>query len=332
MKILIFGFTYYNYSKSMYEAIKSLGYDVKLIYDPLNYEKDNLNLVKKEVFDYAPDIFINFCGNYGHDVIDKTLLNNLREVVKIYIAADKLSRFSHIEQHIDMYDYVYVFEPSDKNILEKQYSNVKINIMEVGADEKIYASNLNTVLKEYDIVFAGGFDSKRLEFFEHIAKYSYNNSLKMALYGSFWKNKNLITTLFYKTIFKYRYPYIYKYAINESLNPEELSNLYKKTRICINCHIGIHEGLNFRVFEIMGNNNFCLCDYKEISKKYGLLDGVNIAFYKSTKDCIEKIEYYLQNEQKRKDISLCGGEYVRTNYLMRHVMNRIFMKVLNKSN
>ena len=81
--------------------------------------------------------------------------------------------------------------------------------------------------------------------------------------------------------------------------------------------------MNYRVFEIMANNNFELCDEREQAEEFGLVDGCNIAFYKDANECIEKIAFYLSNENMRKEIASNGGELVRTKFTTGVLMKKL---------
>ena len=96
-KILVFGEKYFNYTDSTAEALRKLGYEVKIVYMPvinkiklgiLNYLKYKINkekfiknfiLSEQEILiniinDYKPNKFLSINGNFYYEYINKRIL------------------------------------------------------------------------------------------------------------------------------------------------------------------------------------------------------------------------------------------------------------------
>ena len=86
-----------------------------------------------------------------------------------------------------------------------------------------------------------------------------------------------------------------------------------------------------RPFEITGSDGLCITGEADDTESY-FVPGKEIIIYKDTKDLIEKIKYYLEREDERKEIQ--RGGYRRSlrdhSYVVR--LNEIFKELdLNES-
>lgn len=317
---------YYNYTNSIRVALEALGHNVLMsLDDGLGGKSETLKKEKHKMINFKPDVFINFCGNYKYNLIDADFLNNILGK-KVLMYADAIKFVGDVEQNIPIYDKVYVFEPSDIELLKEKYS-IDAMISYASVAEEIFCKNYKDIQPIYDLSFVGFMTDERLCFFEKVAKYANENNLKMVVFGHFWHNKHWWQPFFAKRRFAKKYPNLVKYAQNRYIQPEEAAFLYKRTKICLNKHIDRHQGMGSRTFEIMANDNFCLCDERIQAKEYGLIDDRNIVFYKDVGDCIKKIEYYLANDNVREKIATNGGELVRKKYTTRAIMQNLLEEI-----
>ena len=75
--------------------------------------------------------------------------------------------------------------------------------------------------------------------------------------------------------------------------------VYKNSKINLNMSLrSIKSGIPLRAFDIMGAGGFLLSNYQ--TDFFDLfIPGDDFAFYDSQKDLLDKLHYYLQNEQER---------------------------------
>lgn len=324
MKIAIFGMKYYNYTESISYALQQLGHNVLMAE---NNERNRKNLEQKEqLVKFKPDLFINFCGNYFEDTIDEEFLKKLSSCKKILMYADSISFVGKVEQHFSLYDKIFVFEPSDVVLMKNKY-NIDALVSTASVAEEIHCQNYGDVEKIYDISFVGVMTEERIEFFDEIAEFAYNNGYKMICYGHFWHDKHWWQSFFSKRKFARKHPFLSKFAVNKYLEPKDAALMYKKSKICLNKHINRHQGLNYRTFEIMANENFILCDERIQANDYGLVNGNNIIFYKNADDCKSKIKYYLEHKSEREKIALNGSVLIKNNYTTRKAMEKILKSI-----
>lgn len=328
MRIAIFGIRLFNYTRSMCYALEKLGHEVLMIE---NSESDDKKLLEKKskIKNFRPNLFINFCGNYVKNIIDSEFLKSLDMCKKISVYADSISFVGSVEQNFYLYDKVFVFELEDVEFLKNRY-NIDALLSIASVAEEIHCKDYGEVEKIYDISFVGAMTEERMEFFDEIAKFAYCHGYKFVWYGHFWHDRHWWQRIFSKRKFAKKHPYLVNFVVNRYIEPQDAALLYQKTRICLNKHISRHKALNSRTFEIMGNGSFVLCDEREQAHDLGLVDGINIAFYKDVNDCKTKIKYYLDNSIQREQIALNGAELVRNKYTTKEVMKRMLEIILKK--
>lgn len=148
----------------------------------------------------------------------------------------------------------------------------------------------------------------------------------MALYGEFWNNSHWLVSKTGALKFRKNHPELYPFVHNQRLSPAEASALYRKTRINLNIHHpDSRTGANPRTFEILGNNNFELCDARDFSCT-SLVPGQHLAVYHDVGELEELLVYYLEHDKERIQIAKNGGEVVRNQYMFSHVIARVLSK------
>ena len=72
----------------------------------------------------------------------------------------------------------------------------------------------------------------------------------------------------------------------------------------------IQTGLSLRVFDILGCGGFLLTNYQEELPEYYEI-GKDVEVFSSGEELVEKADYYLSHEEKRKKIAENGYEKTR---------------------
>ena len=87
-----------------------------------------------------------------------------------------------------------------------------------------------------------------------------------------------------------------------------------------------------RIFEAMACGKMVLTDRLDESKKLHTLfeEGKEIVFYDDMVDCINKINYYANNEEKREEIAFNGKNTVSTNHTQVQRVDAILNEFLNR--
>ena len=295
-------------------------------------KRRSLRKCKKELLDsletLKPDVILSINGNSYYEFINEEILSKAKDIgtksISLYL--DTIKRFENIEQNLKHFDYIYSFEPNDTEWAKDKYG-VEVKYLPIGVAEELYCNNTEIVNEIYDISFVGNSTENRLEVLNKIAEYCDANNKKMIVYGHYWHNKHWWQESSAKKKFAKKYPKLVKYVRNEFLYGKDVAKLYLQSKICLNVHISLHKGINPRTFEVLGNGNFELCDYRSDAKEFGLVDKENIAMFTDAEDCVRQIEYYLNNEAERKAIGKRGKETVKDKYTMTKLLSGVLEEI-----
>ena len=230
-----------------------------------------------------------------------------------------------LKNHIYLYSKIYSFEIND--ILQlKEYYSIEGVYLPLFAGPEFYASPRTSEDKQdIDIFFIGTIAGiqKRLDILEAAAKLAYEKNYKMLVLGRIWHNHHWYQRIIGKWKFKRRYPYLSKYVENKVLVPRDVIEYYKRTKINLNIHIEGHTCYNCRTFEVMANNNFLLTDRQNVCD-LKLEEGKHFDCYSNTRELVDKIQYYMNNDNKRNHIANEGGELIREDYNLINALKIIF--------
>lgn len=351
MNMVVIGIDYFHYSKSFTNAFNDLGcnatfiplpiFDKKALSlkDYLNYKKnrahyknvfirDKVECIIKRLENELPDIVFFINVNFLHEYINVSDLLELKRLNIMTIACylDSIKRCENIPQHFGEYSRIYVFEKNDIEYMRIKYGITPL-YMPIGVAEEVYSVNKKKKYK-YDICFVGNSSNNRLTILEQVAHYAFVNDLRFIVYGSFWEESCFIKTLIEKIKFRIRFKYLYKYITNRSISPQEVAELYAQSKISLNIHIPIHNGVNPRTFEILANGNFELCDDRTDLAEFGLVDGVHLACFNSADDCVEKIKYYLMKDGLRETIGANGEKLVNNKFTIKKIVLKCMGDIL----
>lgn len=343
--IFVVGSPYMNYTSALCNALLELGHNVEF-YELEFFDRTKLNRIEylkwrfnkkryeskfykanmikfEKVLSKADiDVFIYFNGlirfEYMNDSIHSLLVK--KGVKSIVWYMDAIKHCNESNKMLQYYDEIYSFEESDVEHYKKL--GIRVQHLPIGVDTKIYCNSLETKRKskDWDICFVGNATPNRLKVLEEISKYAYENSLKMVVYGGYWTTRYKWKECLRKYQFKSKFPYLFMYVVNKNITPEEVAELYLNTKICLNIHTSIHNGCNPRTFEILGNGNFELCDFRGEFAKYGIKDGEHLAVYNNIEECISKINYYLGNDLERENIGNNGKNIVLKEYTVKELV------------
>lgn len=127
-----------------------------------------------------------------------------------------------------------------------------------------------------------------------------------------------------------KYPYLTKFIINELIIGKDLSDLYNKTKICINIHVGtylgMHTGPNPRTFELLACKAFEIIDEGHINQTI-LKNGRDLVEFNTPKDLIDKIDYYLKHEVERNNIANSGYATTKKYYNLQTLIEKIIKQI-----
>ncbi len=332
------------YSKSIKICFEKLGFD---ILEPEYIKFKDQNRIQKRFFrqKFLTDFFhrqniayIEAAENFKPDyvfVLNNSRMNeeflqycNQHNIPLIMYCVDSIRWCDKALEHMHYYDEIFSYEPSDSLIEFKP--NKFIKFLPLGSDSEVYKPNDN-IEKLYDLCFVGRLDKHRLNVLEEVAKYVSENNLKFTVFTSIQlfhiPSILLLPKLLVRRLkYKYKYPHLMKYITNRPILGEELTNLYNSSKICLNIHVathsGMHTGPNPRTFELLGCKAFEIIDEGHIDKTL-LKNNQDLVEYKTTKDLIRQIDYYIKHPDIRHRIAYNGHKKVKENYELSTLIKQI---------
>lgn len=103
----------------------------------------------------------------------------------------------------------------------------------------------------------------------------------------------------------------------------EMPFIFYNSKININNTLkSIHTGISQRVLDIMACGGFVLTDEQPELKEY-LEIGKEVVTYNSLADCLNKVKYYLEHEDERKEIAAAGKAKVLRDFNYDKALRRI---------
>ena len=286
-----------------------------------NQSEIQYNLLKKTIVDYnkkllkdvaavQPDMLLVLKG----DILFPETVKNIRDnsgVILVLWCFDSALRFNNVLKGGKYYHFVYSYEPTD--IPELRKYNIQANFLPMGFDPDSYFRLEDETISR-DVSFVGMLNDypERINILEMII--SKNRELKLDIWGTSWTWYNPFLQYKYKIKRKKLGEHIHNYNIH----PEEVNKIYNSSRICLNMHHPqSKEGMNPRTFEILGAGGFQLVDYKKKIEDFFNI-GQEIVCYKNENDLLNKIEYYLENDDERLKIAQRGSDLVNKKHTYKH--------------
>ena len=325
MKILICGYNLYGYLDSIKKAFIKAGCEtslfshknistrklkqknpIKKIWTGLRLKHLNRSL-RRHFLLFKPDMVL--CIN-ASSLFPETCDFLSRGAITVLWLVDSLERVATNMETIERFKKIFVFEPTDKEVLKEA------EFLPYGFDEEIYSKQ--KVDKIYDVSFVGAGHRERYEPLNRLSKALENKGIRFSVFGPF--------SLFKKEpSFIEKYPFLYKsLAYNRRLLPEEINRIYNSSWININLHHPqSRKGVNPRTFEIAGSGNFQLVDDKEAIRNFFNQDELITCH--DIDDFTEKIGCFL----KEKGLISSIAEKARKRALSQHTFCHRAKEILN---
>lgn len=206
-------------------------------------------------------------------------------------------------KYVPYYDFIFTNELSTISLYHALGCK-QVHYLPLGANNEVfYPKSVNSSYLT-DICFVAAAWENRISFFDSIPKFLLNKKIKII--GPLWEKMDNYSLLRHK-IYPNGIPMI------------ETAKYFCGAKIVINLHRSYNDktlfnknsreikshSVNPRTFEISACGSFQLTDVKsDLNRLYTA--GYNIETFTSQKEFMEKIDYYLQNEDEREEIALRG--------------------------
>lgn len=331
-KILIIGPDYFGYNESVSKAFSKRNWKTKVInyYEVCppglmntilcrylsklgiryfaNKYKEHLNKeILQTVEEFQPDVVMIIKGNN----IFRETLEKITKPKKVLWMMDSVFRVEESLNNIDQYDFSFMFEELDVEKLKEM--GVTSHFLPMAVDTTNYYPMENE--RDIDLLFVGRLYDHRVELFTKLINLHKDKNLQ--IYGNYlhWKMPQRYINYYFKGY--------NKYFKNQFVQPNELNELYSKSKIALNIHHNQSKnGCNPRTFEILATNTFQLVDenpyIKEVFGEPGYLET-----YTNEKDMFEKIDYYLKHPEERKKRADKGYRFVVEQHTFDNRIDRI---------
>lgn len=138
-----------------------------------------------------------------------------------------------------------------------------------------------------------------------------------------WERKNVLDLLAQKyevTLYTPDKELVIPNVINKGTVDyvDEMPLVFKNSKINLNITLrSIHSGIPLRAMDIMGNGGFLLTNYQEDFLNF-FVPNEDYVYFTDEKDMLEKVEYYIENEEERKRIAKNGYEKVKKSHTYYH--------------
>lgn len=340
MKVLVVWGNYFNYLDGIVNALRENGHQA-WIQDIPYYGKRTNHLerlfqrwrpnaeevlhwekVRESILQKSEELCVDICliinGNRNGPIYNESFFCEMRKrgTKTVLWAVDAINKMRY-ESFLNLYDEVYSFEQRDIEFAQKKYG-IAATYLPLGADGYVYNNHNISSDKEYDICFAGGLNKEKIKVLNFVAKYCLRNNKKMIVYGGVWREMGR----FRGTKNKLIYSALSRFMVETKIDPYDLANLYKKTRININIKRKDHSSLNPRAFEILATQGFQIIDYNKNYENI-LENKKHVVMYRDLDELEELLNYYFAHEDERDTIAKNGYELVHNKYLIKELVKEI---------
>ena len=167
--------------------------------------------------------------------------------------------------------------------------------------------------RKYDIVFIGRLDTGSNEYRIKILNFLLTKGVNIKIWT--WSQSNK---------FIEKYPLI-KNQVVGSVYGKEMVKIIAQSKIALNIHDpSVQYGGNMRLFEIPATKSLQIADK---CPKDWFKDGDEIVLYKNNEDLVQKINYFIDNDEERERITKNGYEKLVRKHQYKHRVKKIFESI-----
>lgn len=194
-----------------------------------------------------------------------------------------------LDKELPVYDEIFSFSRVTTRFF-KETKNLNASFLPFGANNIASKPINNQIL---DVLFIGSCDLRRIFLLEHIKD-------KVTIFGNRWhRNYPLISDTLRSKI------------KDESIWGKALYTKLAEAKVVLNItrshFYGAETGINLRIFEALAAGCFLLTDYCEELEELFVI-GEEIEVFRGASELAEKVDYYLNNPEKRLAIAKRGHE------------------------
>ncbi len=206
--------------------------------------------------------------------------------------------------HPEDFDLVYTDQPDFQHFFRLHGVDTRLN--DQGFDMRV-ASELADRAPTIPVSFVGGLGSanfsQRTAFFEECS------ARRPFPWWGYWWAQGRPMSDYPHLAAQYRGP----------TSGLEMYQTFRDTKVNLNDYVDTADGIGFnqRLFECLGSGGFLLTRYAHNFE--GTFPEGTFATFRTTEECLEKIEYYLSHEAERAEIARAGQAFVAERYDFRRI-------------
>ncbi len=268
-----------------------------------SFIQKNIDTYYHDIIEETRDLEIDFLLLINPETIDNQKIKKITKYhpnIKVYIYMwDSIKNKKKSLQLLETSDRFFTFDKED-NAIAKDIKFLPLFYIDA------YKNITEEQEYEYDFAFIGTIHSDRYAIIKNIEEFSKENNLKMFFY--FYSPSRIL--FFFQKLFKKKFKHIDKKDISyHSMNTMDIVKIIQKSKIIIDIHHPLQNGLTMRTLEILGARRKLLTTNTNISE-YDFYNKNNILIFKRDNIKIEKefIESKFQaiNEKVYKKYSIKG--------------------------
>lgn len=268
-----------------------------------------------------PEILVVIKGTSLLPETLRRLKKSLPSLTLILWAQDSVTRYPIVLSGIQLYDLVFVFEPSDVEFLTKR--GVEARYLPMGFDPAIYRPLREAPKKKvWNAVFVGEGRPERCSALELLGKRlsSLDRRLNIGIFGDRWDQ-------FERRLMDSSGDRI-SWAIHDcNCPPDDVNRIYNESEICLNLHHPqSKEGLNPRTFEIPGAGSLEIVD-KRPALHSMFEEGKEIVSFDSFENLSSEIVSLLDDPGGRAKIADSGHQRAIKEHTFSHRVKEILSRL-----
>lgn len=277
-----------------------------------NYNKNLILELEKLCENFQPD-FILVLNGLNIPIAIQKFLARYKIILWLW---DSVKNYPRLQNFVNCAAEIFCFEYDDVEYLQEKY-NLAAQYLPLGADTKIFSPKEN-LPRDIDVSFIGTASKLRIKLLEKICERALAENWRVQIGGHFYDAKHF----WKKYLFGVKNSALAKFLDNRYYSPNEAANLYRRSKICLNINTVQHKSLSPRTFEICATKSFQLMNDGQNS--CGLMNlEKDLATFDSAEDLIEKISFYLANENLREEIAQSGYNSVLKNCTLKKSVEKI---------